>query len=281
MSRQQISSAQNNKIKLAVKLLSKRQREKTGLFLIDDARDLGRALDCGYKVDFALFCEELASQQDQEIVARITESAVYDLSADLMKKASYRQNPGGLVAVLYQKTIPGAGDLAKESSSHLLGLVNLSKPGNIGALLRTADASGFDHICLIDSAVDLYNPNIIRASTGAVFLNHIYVMSSSDALAIFQRQNIRILAAHLDGTMDLYDYDFTAQRTAILLGAEDIGLGEFWVRQCNELVKIPMIGQMTDSLNVSVSGAIFMYEALRQTRSIQQASDTPMKLPST
>jgi TrmH family RNA methyltransferase len=154
--------------------------------------------------------------------------------------------------------------VGKIASTHILGLVNLKKPGNIGALLRTADAAGIDIIFLIDSVLDIYNPNIIRASTGAVFIGNIYYMATQEALTFFAERNITIVATHLDGTMTLYDFDFTKQPTAILLGTEDTGLEDTWVNHCDVLLKIPMIGHLSDSLNVSVSGAICMYEALRQ-----------------
>lgn len=261
---QQISSFQNPKIKLATKLLNKRSREEEKLFLMDYARDLERALENGYQVEFAFFCPALASEDDKAIVAKLDENLLYEVGKDLMAKASYRENPGGLVAVMQEKAPLGIDEAKKNQSLHVLALVDLRKPGNIGALLRTADAAGIGMICLIDTSLDLYNPNIIRASTGAVFLGNIYQMSSEEAFRFFSEQKISIVAAHLAGQKSLYDLDFTAQRTAIILGTEDEGLNEQWVYHCDALVKIPMMGSLADSLNVSVSGAIFMYEALRQ-----------------
>lgn len=263
---ERISSFQNSKIKLANKLVNKRQREKNGLFLVDYARDLDRALDNDYQVEFAFFCPELATKEDETVLERIDNSSVYEVSSELMEKASYRQNPGGLVTIVRQKEALTVLDAEKANSQHILALVDLRKPGNIGALLRTADAAGFNMICLIDSSLDIYNPNIIRASTGAVFLDNIYQMTTAEALDFFQPQKIAILAAHLSGKHSLFDVNFNKQRTAIVLGTEDEGLGEIWVKHCDTLVKIPMMGKVADSLNVSVSGAIFMYEALRQSQ---------------
>jgi len=261
---ERITSFQNSKIKLANKLVNKRQREKNGLFLVDYARDLSRALENGYQVEFAFFCPELSTEDDQAVLEQLKNANIYEVSAELMEKASYRQNPGGLVAIVQQNASLTVLDAENLQSQHILALVDLRKPGNIGALLRTADAAGFDMICLINSSLDIYNPNIIRASTGTVFLDNIYQMTSSEALDFFQRQNIAIVAAHLSGTSNLYDLDFKSQRTAIVLGTEDEGLDDIWVNHCDALVKIPLIGKVADSLNVSVSGAIFMYEALRQ-----------------
>ncbi|MEO0597208.1 MAG: TrmH family RNA methyltransferase [Chloroflexota bacterium] len=266
---QQITSLQNSKIKLANKLLSKRQREKNNLFLVDDARDLRRALDNDYKVEFAFYCAEYATSEDDTLREQISSDALYDVPAELIDKASYRQNAGGLVAVLQQKPALTYEDarsfIAENDVQHILGLADLRKPGNIGALLRTADATNTQMICLIDSALDGYNPNIIRASTGAIFLDNVYMLSRDEALSLFNQHSIAILAAHLSGTASLYDVDFVNQRTAIILGTEDTGLDDWWVEKCNQLVKVPMLGTVTDSLNVSVTGALFMYEMLRQT----------------
>lgn len=263
MPRQTITSPQNDKIKLTSKLSEKRQREKTGLFRVDDTRDLRRALAGGYEIEFALFCPQLATAEDEALIHEYDNALIYEVDLDLMQKASYRQNPGGLVAVLHQQDLPMLAT-TNLGVSHILGMVQLTKPGNIGALLRTADAAGFRTIFLIDTPLDIYNPNIIRSSTGTCFLNNLYSLTTQEAIAFFRQNTIKMLAAHLAGSMSLFDYDFTQQRTVVLVGAEDTGLDESWVATCDALVKIPMQGQIVDSLNVSVSGAIIMYEALRQ-----------------
>lgn len=272
----EIKSFQNSKIKLAKKLVNKRQREKEQLFLIDYARDLERALDNGYQEEYVFYCEALASEEDIALLSRLDENQIYAVSDDLMSKASYRQNPGGLVAIMQHKPALNIDDAEQVNSQHILAMVDLKKPGNIGAILRTADAAGIDMICLIDSTLDIYNPNIIRASTGTVFLDNIYQMTGDEAFDYFSKNQINIVATHLDGAQSLYDLDFNTGRTAIVLGTEDKGLDETWVKRCDSLVKIPMVGQVSDSLNVSVSGAIFMYEILRQRESL---SATPSKSP--
>lgn len=265
---QSITSAQNSKIKLANKLRNKRHREREGLFVIDDVRDLSRALACGYKIEFCFYCSYYASEEDIALLLTLEELdiLIYDVPADLMDKAAYRQNPGGLVTVMKQKPILTVQDVP-EAESHIFGLVDLRKPGNIGALLRTADAAGVELIFLVDTSLDLYNPNIIRSSTGANFLGNIYQMSSAEAHEYCQENDIHLVAAHLDGTISLYDYDFNVQRTLIALGTEDTGLDDSWVNHSDTLLKIPMVGHLSDSLNVSVSGAVMMYEALRQRHS--------------
>lgn len=261
---QEIKSFQNSKIKRANKLANKRQREKDQLFLIDYARDLERALDNNYDVEYAFYCAELSTEDDNVLLDRIDDNLIYHVNVAMMGKVSYRQNPSGLVAIMQQKpklTVQMVQDI---DTSTILALVDLRKPGNIGALLRTADAAGIKMICLIDSALDIYNPNIIRASTGTVFLDNIYQMTGDEAIEFFNTHGISIIATHLEGQGSLYDLDFRVGRKAIVFGTEDTGLDDSWVADCDELVKIPMAGQVSDSLNVSVSGAIVMYEALRQ-----------------
>jgi len=269
MERQTITSPQNEKIKLTSKLTEKRQREKTGLFRVDDTRDLRRALDCDYEIEFLLLCPELMSEDDAVLVNKLDTSVlIYEIDASLMQRASYRQNPGGIVGILKQKPAPALPSTSELGTSHILGMVKLTKPGNIGALLRTADAAGFQTIFLIDTPLDIYNPNIIRASTGTCFLNNLYNLTTTEAIEYCEENEISMLAAHLAGDQNLFDYDFRVQQTTVLVGAEDTGLDDIWLEHCNALVKIPMQARMVDSLNVSVSGAIIMYEALRQQTSM-------------
>jgi len=258
-----ITSAQNPRVKLARKLRDKKDREREGLFVVDDVRDLQRALACDYKIAFGFYAPELDTDRPRVLEA-LPDVALYEVNADLMTKVSYRQNPPAVVAVLHQKPAPGAADLRRIDSALILGLVDLRKPGNIGALTRSADAAGFRAILLVDTALDLYNPNIIRASTGTCFLNNIYAVTSDEALTFLRGSGYQTVAAAVDGDVALADVDFTA-KTAVILGTEDVGLNDYWLAACDRRVRIPMAGRVADSLNVSVSGAIFMYEALRQT----------------
>lgn len=257
-----ITSHQNPRIKLARKLQDKRSREREGLFLVDDVRDLLRAMDQGYEIEFAFFAEALASEKDLAALPRIAPDRVFAVSADTMAHASYRQNPGGLIAALVQKPTPDLND-APVNIGFVLGLVDLRKPGNIGALMRTADACGFDAVALIDTPLDRYNPNIIRSSTGACFLPNIYSASSTSAQAAFRSRALTMIAADVIGAEMLYNIDFH-QPCALILGTEDQGLPDFWLQASDLRAQIPMQGRITDSLNVSVSGAVVMYEAFRQ-----------------
>lgn len=259
-----ITSLQNPRVKQIKKLRDRRGRDKEQRFVIDDARDLQRALACGYTVEYAFYCPALATGTDATL-QQIGHASVYEVPVDIMRKAGYRENPSPFIAVMQQKPAPSLDTLRQRQDNLLLGLVNLRKPGNIGALLRTADATGVKSILLIDTRLDIYNPNVIRSSTGACFLNNIYTLTTTQAMDYFKEQGYSIVAAAVDGNVDLFDVDFR-QKSVIVLGTEDQGLDESWQQAADQRVKIPMMGTIADSLNVSVSGAVFMYEALRQNK---------------
>ena len=258
-----ITSFQNKRLKQARKLRDKREREQSGLFVIEYGRDLERALDYDYQVEYLLVCPALMGEHEQAILSRLGGlSAVYEVAPDMMEKVSYRQNPSGLLAVMKQKA-PTHLDSIPEQASLCLALVNLKKPGNVGALLRTADAAGVDAVIIVDSVLDLYNPNIIRSSTGTCFIDNVYIAQTPDGFAFARAREMRIVAAAVDAQYALFDLDFRVP-SIIALGTEDQGLPDAWLDGADVKVHIPMQGEIADSLNVSVSGAILMYEALRQ-----------------
>lgn len=256
----QITSLQNSKVKLVKRLRSKRGRQQERRFVIDYERDLRRALNQGLELDFLLHCPQVAGDVSVE---SLEAADIYQISPQILNQLSYRENSSGIAAVLQSPTAKGLPELQEAAVGYAVLLVALQKPGNIGALLRTADASQLDAVILVDVSLDLYNPNIIRSSTGSCFLDNIYQLGSDAAIAYCQRQGFQLVAADAQGGASLYDMDFR-QRTAIALGTEDQGLSPAWETNCDQLVRIPMNGRLADSLNVAVSGAIFMYEVLRQ-----------------
>lgn len=259
---EQVSSLQNPRIKQIRKLRERRAREQSARFVVDAIRDLERALDAGYSVDYALVAPQ-AGQLPAALLDALSSHNVFQISPDLLGKISYRDNPDPVVAVLKSEVIPGVTDLVQTVPQRLLALVNLQKPGNIGALLRTADAAGMDAVALIDTALDLFNPNIIRASTGACFLRNIYQMTTEQAQQTFHQIGYQVVAASVAGTTDLYDLRLSFP-VVIVMGTEDVGLAQSWLNTADVTARIPMAGRLADSLNVSVSGALFMYELLRQ-----------------
>lgn len=252
-----ITSEQNSKIKLVKRLRGKRGRANAQRFLIDYERDLQRALGCGFAIDYLLHSPEIAA------APTLDDIEIHQVSPQLMKTVSYRENPAGIVAVMHSRPAKELADLVASSPCHVAALVSLSVPGNVGALLRTADAAGIDAVILVDSALDLYNPNVIRSSTGACFRDNVYRLGSDEAVRYLRQNGFQIVAAAVDGATSLFELDFRG-RTAIVLGAEDQGLPHDWLKLADQLVRIPMASALADSLNVSVSGAILMYERFRQ-----------------
>lgn len=256
-----ITSLQNPRVKLVRRLRDKRDREREGRFVVDGLRDLERALACGLEVDFVLVCPELL----REALPELPEGRVVRVTAEVMEKVSYRENPEGMAAVMVTPPRLGVQALAAVPEAPILGLVGLQKPGNIGALMRTADAAGFRSVFLIDCDLDVYNPNVIRSSTGAVFLGNVYGLTGGQARAFFAERGVQVVGTHLQGAQDAYAVVYRPMM-ALLMGTEDVGLGDDWLPVCDAHVLIPMVGRLADSLNVSVAGAILMYEVLRQTR---------------
>lgn len=254
-----ITSAQNSKIKLVNRLRSKRGRQREARFVIDYKRDLQRALKLGYDIDFVMICPEIFPAQD------CYDCESHQLGPALFKRVSYRENPDGVLAVMHSKRAKPLAQLEAADFNHALVLVKLSVPGNLGALLRTADAVGLGAVILVDTAIDIYNPNVIRSSTGACFLDNIFRLSSQEALAYFNMAGYQIVAADVCGGRTLYDVDFRP-KSVIVLGSEDNGLTDDWISAADQVARIPMSGAASDSLNVSVSGSLFMYELYRQNQ---------------
>lgn len=254
-----ITSEQNSKIKLVKRLRGRRARQSEARFVIETERDLQRARQLGYCIDFILH------QSDFDVSRSYAAVEAHQVSAALLKRISYRENPAGFVAVVKSKRAQGLPELRAARIHSALVLVDLRVPGNIGALLRTADAAAIDAVILVDTALDLYNPNVIRSSAGACFRHNVYNLSSGDARDFLVAEAFQMVAADAAGERELYEIEFD-QKSAIVLGSEDRGLPLKWIEAADAVARIPMAGAVSDSLNVSVSGALFMYELHRQRR---------------
>lgn len=257
---ERITSPGNSKVKLIHRLRSKRGRQSESRFVIDSLRELGRALERKYRLEYLLYCA------DKNDIPSWTGPKAHQVSSALLKRVSYRENPDGIVAVMRSKPPRGLRHMEQKGiGASALGLVGLEIPGNIGALLRTADGAGVDSVLLVDIALDLYNPNIIRNSAGACFRDNIYQLKSEEALAFLRGRGAecQIIAADAAGKRTLYEIDLGG-RTIIALGNEAQGLPREWIALADHSARIPMTGEISDSLNVSVSGALFMYERVRQ-----------------
>ena len=255
-----ITSLHNQRIKDVVKLTSARERRKQNLFLIEGVRELSLAITSGYGVKNLFVCDELLSVSGKMLVNKLgipTEK----VSADVFCKMVYREGSDGIIAVL--RPIYLSLDTVRLSANpFVIVLEAVEKPGNLGAVLRTADAARVDAVIVCDPKTDIYNPNTIRSSIGCVFTQQIAVCTSEEALQWLKQAGIRIFAAELTASEWYHETDFT-KPTAIVMGTEADGLTDYWLRNADHRIKIPMRGYI-DSLNVSVSTAILTFEAMRQ-----------------
>lgn len=252
-----ITSSQNPQIKHIVKLRdNKRQRLQDGLMLVEGRDEINLALAAGHRPQILLAAPELASGQLEQMV---TETLTVNRA--VFEKISYRQNPDGWLAVfpLPKKSLT---ELTLAPNPLLIVAESVEKPGNLGAILRTADAAGVDALLVCDPRVDVYNPNVVRASRGALFTVPTIETSNEQALAFLHEHQIKVLAA-TPGTEAEYTRQDLRGPLAIAVGTEDQGLTDFWLQQADIQVKISMSGKV-NSLNVSIATALIVYEALRQ-----------------
>jgi TrmH family RNA methyltransferase len=261
-----ITSTANPRLKAAARLRGRRERDNEGLTLIDGVRETLRALQGGAVLREAFLVPDLLVDNDAVALReRLSEERVpvIELSRDAFEKLTYGDRLDGVVAVA--ETPPRTLDELVLPPAPLIGIVEgVEKPGNLGAILRSADGAGVNAVIVADTATDLFNPNIIRASIATVFALPVAVASSGDVLSWLQAKQIAIVAARLDGSVDYTQADYTGG-VAIALGSEARGLSDAWGALAKANVKLPMLG-VADSLNVSATAAVLFYEALRQRR---------------
>ena len=258
----QISSTQNPYIKQLLQLKEKsRARKKKALFLIEGKRELSLAIKGGYTIETLLFYSDLFSESEAKAMSRY-DIDIIEISQSVFQKLAYRDSSEGIVAVVQSK--PHTLEHLKLRSKNPLILVAeaLEKPGNIGALLRTADAANIDAVIIADPKSDVYNPNIIRSSIGCVFTTEIGLASSEDTISYLKQLNFNIFSAILQESEPYYSQDYTLP-TAIVVGTEAAGLTQKWRDVSTKNISIPMRG-IIDSMNVSVAAGILIFEAIRQ-----------------
>lgn len=263
-----ITSAQNPKIKelLALQEKSRIRREK-GLFVVEGRRELGHCLDAGYKARTLFVCKDIISQSDLDAITENSHCSIIEIPEHLYGKIAYRGGTEGVIAEIEYKSRP-LSSLELQENPLIVVLEAVEKPGNLGAILRSADAAGADAVIICDPLTDIYNPNLIRSSIGAVFSRQVALTSSEEAIEWLKNHNIQILTAQLQDSVWYYDTDMRSG-TAIVMGTESTGLTDIWRKAADSHIKIPMLGSL-DSLNVSVSAAILLYEAVRQRHSKQE-----------
>jgi len=253
-----ISSVHNPKIKDLLALMEKsKKRREAGLFVIEGKREIERCAACGYEVKTLFVCREIAG--DFSVPCDL----VCEVSPEVYAKVALREGTEGAVAEVKTRS-HSLEDLHLSDNPLLVVLESVEKPGNLGAVLRSADAVGADAMIICDPLTDLYNPNLIRSSTGAIFSVPTAVTTSPEAIMWLKKHGITILTAQLQDSELYYDTPMTGP-TAIVMGTESTGLSSAWRDAADKHIRIPMLG-VADSLNVSVSAAILLYEALRQRR---------------
>jgi TrmH family RNA methyltransferase len=290
-----ITSAQNPKLRNLLLLQEKsKARREQGLFVVEGVRELAHCLEAGYKLRTLFVCPEIvgsaenyflcsssknqfsAEQQELAVISSAAEKSPQELSVissaaekslvveipeQLYRKVAYRESTEGILAEVEYKAL-GLNDLQLPENPLIMVLESVEKPGNLGAVLRSADAAKADAVFICDPLTDLYNPNLIRASIGAVFTVPTVAVSSEEAIAFLQAHGIQILTAQLQDSSFYYDVDMK-RGTALVMGTESTGLTPLWRKAATAHIRIPMLGRL-DSLNVSVSAAILLFEAVRQ-----------------
>lgn len=266
-----ITSLQNPFVKNWRRLNQKRHRDRQGLFLIEGEKELSHAIASGLSLETLIHCPDLIANNEKlnslERIEDFSRNALSPtgrleaVSEEVFAKLAYRESVGGLIGIASYPQ-QDLSSLKLSTSPLVVVLVGLEKPGNVGALFRTADGAAVDAVILADSAVELYNPNVIRASLGAIFTVPTVSATTEETLTWLKQKKLNLIAATPQANQ-LYHQANYNQPTALIIGSEHNGLPEQWLTTAKTKIKIPMHGQM-DSLNASASAAILIYEALRQ-----------------
>lgn len=258
-----ISSLQNPKIKNLVRLQTKaKERHEQQLVVVEGARELFIAMSNHYQPKAVYLCPEFYAKSDYpQLLQQIPASLQVQLTPDVFRKVAYREASDGVLALLAAKPHQ-LSDLQLSDNPFVIILEAVEKPGNLGAILRTADAAKADAVIVCDPHTDVYNPNVVRSSIGCLFSVPVAVATSEQTLAWLHAHGIKSYAAELQASNWYHLNDYT-QPSAIVMGTEADGLSRFWLDHADARIKIPMRG-LIDSLNVSVSTAVLTFEAMRQ-----------------
>ena len=259
MEKEIITSTQNPKIKHLILLQQKSsERKSEGIFVVEGAREVLHCLHSGYELDTLFVCPEILEGYEgaAEILSLLHEGHGYEVSPKVYGRVAYREGTEGVIAQMKVKTTH-LEDLNLPENPLLMVLERVEKPGNLGAVLRSADAAAADAVIVCDPLTDLYNPNLIRSSIGAIFTVPTVACSSEECISFLKQKGIQILTAQLQDSSLYYDTDMK-RGTAIVMGTESTGLTNIWRNAADAHIRIPMKGQL-DSLNVSVSAAILLF----------------------
>lgn len=257
-----ISNPKNDRIKSIVKLQKYAVRKELGLFCVEGIRELVLAHKGGYELEELYLCEDYLIQDEIYNLSFVDENTrTIKVSPEAYKAMAYRDSTEGVIGVFKQKE-KKLEDLILKDNPLILVIEAVEKPGNLGAMLRTADAVGVDAVLICDTSTDLHNSNVIRSSLGTVFTNNIAVDSTRNIIDFLIKQKVNIYATLPNAEQKFYEMEYISS-TAIVVGAESTGLSPSWSSDFCEGISIPMFG-IIDSLNVSVAAAVVLYEANRQ-----------------
>ena len=264
MAAEKITSPQNPRVKSLVKLRDRRPRDEAGVFLIEGYREIRRALEKKVPLRELYFSPDWFLGENEPALLAQAEAAgaqLFELSKNVFAKAAYRERPDGLLAVApqWRRTL---ADLPLPESAFLLVVEAIEKPGNLGTILRSADAAGCHAVIVCDPVTDIFNPNVVRASTGVLFAMPLVVAESAEVRDWLKQKNVRAVATTPAAEMPYTAADLRGP-LAIVMGSEQYGLSEFWLKNADLRVRIPMAGQ-ADSLNVAMATIITLFEAVRQ-----------------
>ncbi|MGO8745070.1 MAG: TrmH family RNA methyltransferase [Thermoguttaceae bacterium] len=262
-----ITSLQNPRIKNAVHLRDRRQRDKQRRIVIDGAREILRALDAGVRLAEAFVCESLCrSDTARRVMSALQAGGVetLDVSEAVFDRIAFGARAEGVLGVADtpDATLGRLRPRAKGSAPLVAVLEGVEKPGNVGAVLRSADGAGVSALVVADGRTDLYNPNAIRASLGTIFTLPIAAATTEETLDWLRAQGLVLYAARVDGSIPYTQVDYRLP-AAVVLGSEAEGLSGIWHGDNMQAIRLPMLGR-ADSLNVSAAAAVLFYEALRQ-----------------
>jgi TrmH family RNA methyltransferase len=262
---EEITSAQNPKIKRVVKLFDRKERNETGLFLIEGYRELTRAVKGGVKIETLFICRKLFLGSNEEtLIVQIQHqgASVIECSEGVFKKLSYRDRPDGLVAIAQQMQLTLQDLIINKTSPFFVVAEAIEKPGNLGTILRSADAAGADGVIVCDRCTDIYNPNVVRASVGTLFTIPVVEATSDEVLSWLASHSIQVVAATPSAEKEFTQVDLKGA-VAIAVGTEQLGLTPLWMEAAQVRVRIPMRG-VADSLNVATATTLLLYEVVRQ-----------------
>lgn len=260
-----IDSPQNIKIKAALKLFDRRDRDKEGKFIIEGYREILRAIESHHLFHKLFYCPELFLQKNEKkLLDRLEkECQTFHCSEKAFRKLSFRDRPDGLIAIA-PKTNRKLEEIEKNFSKRPFIVIaeSIEKPGNLGTILRSCDGAGVDGVIVCDRCTDIYNPNVVRASLGTLFTQPVVEATKQEVFAFLQKHQLKVFAASPEGKERFTDEDLEIP-LAIVVGSEQYGLSNDWYQRCDAKVQIPMLG-VADSLNVAQATTLLVYEVQRQ-----------------